>query len=108
MVCEFRERERESENEGVENEHTYIHREITRVYAIRAPNCCRRVTGDYFLIAAIKREQDHHASVRALSAFDVRELMSKRFLNGGNLPAREIFEGDRMRRGYEKVFGLED
>ena len=66
MVCEFRERERESENERVGNEHRL------RPYAIRAPNCCRRVTGDYFLIAAIKREQDHHASVRALSAFDVR------------------------------------
>lgn len=29
----------------------------------------RRVTGDYFLIAAIKRERDRHAS---LPAFDVR------------------------------------
>lgn len=32
----------------------------------------RRVTGDYFLIAAIKRERDRHASVLALPAFDVR------------------------------------
>lgn len=57
-----RARKRKPEVEGTE---------IT-TYAIRAPNCCRRVTGDYFLIAAIKREQDHHASVRALVAFDVR------------------------------------
>lgn len=67
-----KESEKESENERVENERTHIHRDYTSVYAIRAPNCCRRVTGDYFLIAAIKREQDHHGSVRALSAFDVR------------------------------------
>lgn len=32
----------------------------------------RRVTGDYFLIAAIKRERDRHGSVLVLPAFDVR------------------------------------
>lgn len=38
----------------------------------------RRVTGDYFLIAAIKRERDGHASV---PAFDVRVLAEECLLD---------------------------
>lgn len=33
-------------------------------YVIRDSNCCRRVTGDYFLIAAIKRTRSPRIGAR--------------------------------------------